>query len=264
MDKIMRFWLLSAIIVKSVFATSVGYQKTMVARADTMNFVPKMVVNKNVIDYFHHLLPTTVIKNVYSTPYPDTYALVIGSNLVYGNLHSSYLTVGHMFNIYTQDDITARLQKLNIAKIDLSKINISDAIVVKSSHKVHKKLIIFIDPDCPYCRELEQQLVQQHISKKADLYYMLMPLSIHPNATTHATNILCSTTPIKTLQDYMVKNNNKPEFKLVADCNIDPVLERNAATARLLSINATPVIITGSGELIMGDDIDAINEYLAK
>lgn len=230
----------------------------------TNNFQPKLIDNKEVNAYFHRLLPTTTINSIYTTPYPDTYALVIGVNLVYGNLHSPYLMVGHLFNVYTQDDITAQLQKQTSPKIDITKINISDAVVAKSPNKVHKKLIIFIDPDCPYCRQLEQQISQQNINKKADIYYMMMPLSIHPNAKAHATNILCSTTQVSTLQEYMVKNNNSPSVKLLADCNIDPVLERISATARSLSINATPVIITGEGDLIMGDDIDAINDYLKK
>jgi thiol:disulfide interchange protein DsbC len=227
-------------------------------------FTPVAVDNKEVSYYFHKLLPTTTINSIYTTPYVDTYALVIGVNIVYGNLHSPYLMVGHLFNVYTQQDITEQLQKQISPKIDITKINISDALKSKTSSKVQKKLIIFIDPDCPYCRQLEQQIYQQHINEKADIYYMMMPLSIHPNSKTHATNILCSTTPLNTLEEYMAKNNDNPTFKLTADCNIDPVLERIGSTARSLSINATPVIITGSGEQIMGDDIDAINAYLNK
>jgi thiol:disulfide interchange protein DsbC len=230
----------------------------------TKNFTPILIDNKEINTYFHRLLPTTTINSIYTTPYPDTYALVIGVNLVYGNLHSSYLMVGHLFNVYTQDDITTQLQKQTTPKIDITKINIADAVVEKSPKNVHKKLIIFIDPDCPYCRQLEQQIFRQNLNNKADIYYMMMPLSIHPTARTHATNILCSMNQISTLQEYMINNNNNPDVKLISDCNIDPVLERISSNARLLSINATPIVITGDGGMIMGDDIDSINNYLNK
>ncbi len=258
--------ILSAVSLFNSAMADATTNKTNLAAPKTIsaNFAPQTTMDKKVLNYFHQLLPTTTIDSVYTTPYPDTYALVIGVNLVYGNLSSPYLIAGHMFNIYTQDDITERLQKINTPKIDISKINIADAIMVKSPNKVNKKLIIFIDPDCPYCRQLEQQISSHNIGKKANIYYVLMPLSMHPNAKEHSKNILCSTNSIRTLEDYMVKNNENPDVKLIPDCNIEPVLERTGSTARVLNINATPVIITGAGDLIMGADIEAVNEYLKK
>ena len=236
-----------------------------IAHADdiTNKFSPKTVDNAQIKQYFNKLLPTTTISKIYSTPYPDTYALIIGSNILYGNTHSNYLTAGHMFNVYTQDDITADLQQINAPKIDISKFNLSDALVYKSPNNVNKKLIVFVDPDCPYCRQLEKQIEDQQLYKKADIYYMLMPLPMHPNAKAHTTNILCLKAPIDTLKEYMLNNNDNPKVSLNKDCNIDSVMERVGSVARSLNINGTPAIVTGKGDLIMGDDINAINNYLS-
>ena len=254
--------LLSVLISTTALATETHTAESTPLTSATSNFTPKLTNTLEVANYFHRLLPTTTISSIYTTPYPDTYALVIGSGVLYGNLHSSYLMVGHLFNVYTRDDITANLEQVNTPKVDISKINLADAIVVKSVNKVHKKLVVFVDPDCPYCRQLELQIEQQQLLQKADIYYMLMPLPMHPNAKAHTTNILCSTTPINTLHDYMGKNNEQPAVKLLAGCNIDPVLQRIGSISRSLSINGTPAIITGDGDLIMGDDIQAINNYL--
>ena len=138
--------------ISNVFATPVKVESSSVAPlAKTVmnNFKPQIVTDKAIAEYFHKLLPTTTIDNIYTTPYPRTYALVFGVNIVYGNLDSIYLTAGHMFNVYTQDDITTNLQRATTPKVDLSTINISDAVVVKSKNKVNKKIIVFIDPDCP-------------------------------------------------------------------------------------------------------------------
>lgn len=266
-------------------ALIIGAISTNVLAQNLLNkpFSTKKVDNKAVITYFHRLLPTTTINGIYSTPYPDTYALLMGSNIVYGNTHSSYLMAGHLFNVYSQDDITVKLQRLTTpntatsiqndrqkvdnqrideVKIDLAKINIADAVVAKSPNKVNKKLIIFIDPDCPYCKLLEHQISERQLNNKADIYYMMMPLSIHPESKGRTVNILCSTTPVDTLNEYMLKNNTNPSFKAIDGCNVEPVLERTGSTARELGINGTPAIITGKGELIMGDDIEAIENYL--
>lgn len=242
----------------------IGFIGISAVHADnlTVNFEPKVTTEKKVIEYFHKLMPTTTVNKVYTTPYPDTYALIMGNNIVYGNLNSSYLTVGHMFNLYTQTDLTDTLVKMNTPKIDITQINVDDALVSKAPTKVNKKLIVFIDPDCPYCRQLEAQMDEKGINKKADIYYMLMPLPMHPNAKAHTTNILCSTDPMSTLNDYMVKNNENPKVSLVDGCNIDPVLERTGSIARGLGINGAPAIVTGDGNMIMGADIQAISDYV--
>lgn len=247
---------LKTIIISSVLITKVAFASSV--------FTPKVTTDKKVGDYFHKLLPTTTITSIYTTPYPDTYALIMGGNVVYGNTHSNYLTVGHMFDIYTRTDLTDALQKQITPKIDISQINISDALVSKAPVKVSKKLIVFIDPDCPYCRQLEVQLAEQGINNKADIYYMMMPLSMHPNAKAHTTNILCSTKPLDTLKDYMVNNNDNPKVNLKDGCDIEAALERIGSTARNLSINGTPAIVTGDGTMIMGADIQAISEYVNK
>jgi len=233
------------------------------ANAETItSFTPKAITDKKVVDYFHHLLPTSTINSIYSSPYPDTYVLVMGQNIVYGNLKSNYLTVGHMFNVYTKDDVTDSVVKLTTPKINITDINVDDAVVSKAPNKVSKQLIVFIDPDCPYCRQLEAQMYEQGIDKKADIYYMLMPLPMHPNAKQHVTNIMCSQDQIATLKEYMVKNNENPKFKLEDGCDITAVLERTGSVARGLGINGTPAIVTGDGTMIMGADIQAINNYL--
>lgn len=230
--------------------------------AATGDFAPTVVNKPDVTSYFKKLLPNTSIDKIYTTPYPDTYALILGQGVVYGNLHNSYLVSGHMFNIYTQTDITDQLVKMNTPKIDISKLNLSDAVVSKATIKTNKKLIVFVDPDCPYCRQLEAQIYEQGIDKKANIYYVLMPLPMHPNAKEHIKNIICSNDQINTLKEYMVKENDNVKVALASGCNIEPILERTGSLARGLGINGTPAIITGTGDLIMGSDIQAISDYV--
>lgn len=124
----------------------------------THKFIPKTVDNLQIKQYFSKLLPTTTTNKIYSSPYLDTYVLIMGSNILYGNTHSNYLMAEHILDVYTQDDITADLQQINAPKIDTSKFN-SDAVIYKLPNKVNKKLIIFIDPDCQYCHQFYDDLL---------------------------------------------------------------------------------------------------------
>lgn len=233
----------------------------LVAKSFAGVFNPIVVSDKAVESYFTKLLPNTTIDKIYSTPYPNTYALILGQGVVYGNTSSTYLMAGHMFNVHDQSDLTDVLVKLNTPKIDISKIDVSDAVVSKASTKTNKKIIVFSDPDCPYCRQLETEIYERGLDKKLNIYYILMPLPMHPNAKQHAANIICSENQIDTLKQYMVDNNSDPLFKLKQGCNIEAVLERTGSTARNLGINGTPAIITGDGTMIMGADIEAIAAY---
>lgn len=266
LKKLIAIYFLALGVATSVSAVTANVPTNTSKKQEiiTDDFVPQLITEKRVVDYFHKLLPTTTINSIYSTPYPEIYALIAGNNILYGNMHSNYLTVGHMFNIYTRNDLTDNLQKLTTPKINLSQIDIKDALLSRAPTKVNKKLIVFIDPDCPYCRQLEVQMTQQDINKKADIYYMMMPLSMHPNAKTHSTNILCSVKPLDTLKAYMVDNNDSPKVSLIDGCNIEAVLERTGTIARNLNINGTPAIVTGDGTMIMGADMQSINEYLNK
>ena len=88
---------------------------SLVAYAED-TFKPVVTTDKKVAEYFHKLLPTRTINVIYTTPNPDTYALQLESNILYGNLKSDYLAVGHLFNPYDHDDITDNLQKLTTQK----------------------------------------------------------------------------------------------------------------------------------------------------
>jgi thiol:disulfide interchange protein DsbC len=217
--------------------------------------------------YFKDLFPSTAINSIYNTPYKNTYAILAGQNIFYGTIGSPFIMVGHLFNPYTQQDLTAEIEQLKIQnqKIDISKIDISDAIVTKAKNNVSgKKMIVFEDPDCPYCRVLETQLQSSGLDNKIDIYHILLPLPMHPNAKNHIQNVYCTKkdNSIEVLDKYMINGDDKQEVKIKDGCNIEKILERTGKTVRELGINATPTIILGNGRMIQGADNNAIAEYV--
>ncbi len=222
--------------------------------------------NPQVWKYFKDLFPSTVINTIYTTPYKNTYAILAGQNIFYGVLGSPFIMVGHLFNPYTQQDETAEIDQIRTQnqKVDISKIDLSDALVTKApNNPLGKKIIIFEDPDCPYCRVLAKQMQENKVDGKVDIYRILLPLPMHANAKQHITNVYCTknNNSIAVLNKYMLDSEDKQHVELKDGCDITKMLERIGKTTRDLGISGVPTIILGNGKMAQGVDINSILDY---
>jgi thiol:disulfide interchange protein DsbC len=130
-------------------------------------------------------------------------------------------------------------------KVDISKIPLTDAIIV-GSPTATKKVIVFTDPDCPYCRELHP-VMKQIVAKHADIafYLILNPLPIHKDAYKKAQAILCSKS--LSLLDDAFSGKDVPEPSCPADA-----VERTTALAKSLEFNGTPTLVREDGMVLSG------------
>jgi thiol:disulfide interchange protein DsbC len=107
-----------------------------------------------------------------------------------------------------------------------------------------RKLAVFSDPDCPYCKKAEVEL------NKLDnitVYNFAYPLPMHPDAGRKAILVWCSKDRAKAWQDLMLKGI-VPTGK--ADCK-NPI-EDNLALGEKLRIDGTPAMIFPNGKRIPG------------
>jgi thiol:disulfide interchange protein DsbC len=218
--------------------------------------------------YFKDLFPSTVINAIYTTPYKNTYGVLAGQNIFYGTLGSPFIMVGHLFNPYTQQDLTAEIDQMRTQnqKVDIAKINLTDALVTKSpNNPMGKKIIIFEDPDCPYCRVLAKQMQDNKIDSKVDIYRIFLPLPMHENARAHITNIYCTKNndSLAILNKYMLDGDDKQKVELKDGCDVSKMLERTGKITRDLGINGVPTIVLGNGKMVQGVDTNSILEYVA-
>lgn len=187
--------------------------------------------------------PSTQIDAVRITPISGIYEVVMGKNIGYTNAEGRYFLFGHLFDMQTQQDLTqVQLDQLNVVKF--ADLPLKDA--VKTVHgKGERVVAVFSDPDCPYCKKLESELV---MLKNATIYTFLMPLEgLHPQAVAKAKAIWCSKIQASAMHDYMVENI-QPSDK--TDCN-NPI-ERNIQLGQKLNINGTPTLIFATGRVIPG------------
>ena len=187
--------------------------------------------------------PSTVIKSVSSTNLPGVYEVVMGKNVAYVEESGRYFLFGHMFDMQTQTDLTeGKIMAEQVAKTDFKALPLKDAIkIVRGDGS--RKVAIFSDPDCPYCKQLENNIANL---TNVTIYLFLFPIDqLHPQAKAKAVGVWCAADQVKAW-DGLMRRAEVP----TGQCE-NPV-DRNIALAETMGINGTPTVILPDGSIIPG------------
>jgi thiol:disulfide interchange protein DsbC len=199
--------------------------------------------------------PELPIKSIQKTDYNDLYEVFIGSQIIYTNDTFDFLIVeGRVVDPKTKIDLTElRLEELT--RVNFEDLPLSDAIkVVKGNGK--RKIAIFSDVDCPYCKRLEKKELSN--INNITIYTFLYPLAIHPEAKLKSKKIWCANDRSKAWTEY-IHNDNLPENS--GDCKtpINKILK----LGKDLGISSTPTIILSNGKRVPGAiPYEQLEEYL--
>ncbi|BCT69047.1 DsbC family protein [Nitrosospira sp. NRS527] len=186
--------------------------------------------------------PGEKIESLKKTPYLGLYEVVVGGELFYTDEKASYLFFGHVVDPQTKQSLTSdRLQQIKDARrISVDSLPLEYAIkAVKGNGK--RKLVVFSDPNCPYCKRLEKELANVN---DVTVYTLLYPV-LNGSAPT-ATSIWCSPDRLKAWEDFMLKGI-APTGK---DCEtpIDKLLQAGQKNG----ISGTPTLIFADGSIAPG------------
>lgn len=166
------------------------------------------------------------------------YTVVTAQGILYLDGSGRYLFTGDLYDLTTQQNLTqaALSERRHFAFVDLP---LGDAILYK---KGPRRLAIFVDPDCPYCRRLHQELGQLD----ATVYVFLYPLAdLHPLAYRKSVSIWCSENRIAAL-DAALGGQVVP----ARDC--EHAVDRTVTLGTRLGVRATPTIVLDDGSWIEG------------
>lgn len=198
--------------------------------------------------------PDAKILNIQMSPVKGLWEVSTESSghraLLYVDFSKKYLVAGG--SIVEVDALInktkERLDELNKdKKINPASVPLKDALVIGSG-KAKIKVIIFTDPDCPYCEKLHQE-IKKVTAQRLDIafYLKLFPLNIHPASYWKSKSIICNKS-IKYLEDNFEK---KPIPK--TDCNGNSKeIDNNIKFAEKNGITGTPTIILPDGSLFQG------------
>ena len=201
--------------------------------------------------------PKLKVDSVTKTPYAGLYEVFMGGQIIYTDEKLSFLIAeGRLVDPKTKKDVTGdRLEELT--KVDFNSLPLDKAIkVVKGNGS--RKLVVFSDVDCPYCKRLEQN----ELSNVTDVtvYTFLYPLvQLHPDSAAKSKSIWCADNRVKAWQDWILND------KLPANTGTCEVpLEKVGELARKVGVNSTPTLFFADGRRMMGaQPYKEIEKYLA-
>jgi thiol:disulfide interchange protein DsbC len=200
--------------------------------------------------------PKAPVQSVTKIPNIDLYEVVVGTDVYYTDDKVQYLVEGSLINLKTEQNLTAERQRqLKETPISWNDLPL-DLALKKVKGKGERKVAVFSDPDCPYCKRLESTLKDVD---NVTIYTFLFPLvDLHPQAVDRSRAIWCSPDRNKAWDDYML-SGLQPSAKKDCDNPVDKVV----AYAQKKNINSTPTLVFASGKRVNGAyPRDAIEQNL--
>lgn len=165
---------------------------------------------------------------------------------IYLHYSKRYFFAGNIIDIKNKKLVGGETKPAEKAKVDVDKIPLNDAIIMGNS-LARKRVIIFDDPDCPYCRRLHEE-IKKVIAQRDDIgfYIKLFPLvKLHPDAYRKSKSIACEKS-FKLLDDaFSGKEIPAPSCETTK-------IDENIKLGESLGITGTPTLILQDGTVISG------------
>jgi len=194
------------------------------------------------------------IEEITKTAIPGVYELRIGTDILYTDEQGNHLIEGQLIETKTRTNLTeARISKLTA--IDFKTLPLKDAVVWKQGNG-DRKLVVFADPNCGYCKKFERDLQ----SVKDVTVYTFLYAILGGDSPQKSQAIWCAKDSSKAWRDWMLKGTAVPDSP---QCDTS-ALQRNVALGRKYRINGTPGLVFEDGKHTPGAlNTEAIEKQLA-
>jgi thiol:disulfide interchange protein DsbC len=187
--------------------------------------------------------PKAKIGNLRPAPITGLFEATIDADVVYVDPMGKFLFAGALYEVASMTNQTETRQN-ELFGFKWDELPLNKAIKMVRG-KGTRKVAVFTDADCPFCKRIEQTFQQMD---DITVYNFLMPIdSLHPDAGRKSKIIWCSKDPLKSWQDFML-NNKLVEGK--GDCP-NPVDELKAL-GQSKRVNGTPHMVLPDNRSVAG------------
>lgn len=182
------------------------------------------------------------IDEVTKSPMPGLYEIRINhSDVYYTDAKGDFLIQGSLIDTKAKIDLTE--QRVNkLSAISFSDLPLKDAFTIVRG-KGERKLVVFEDPNCGYCKRFERDLTK---IDNVTVHVLLYPI-LSADSGEKSRNIWCAKNPGQTFEDWMVNDVTPP----AANCDTAPIV-RNVAFGKKARITGTPTIFFADGSRVPG------------
>jgi thiol:disulfide interchange protein DsbC len=195
------------------------------------------------------------VESARTAPIGGLVEIKAGSNIFYTDATGEYLLEGQLIETRTQRNLTEERQD-EISRGDVANLPAKDAIVWKSGTG-KRRLVVFADPNCGYCKQLEREL--QKLKDVTVSTYMIGILG--DDSRVKLDNIWCSRDRTQTWLDWMLQGATPP--RAMGLCGSPG--QRNLALAQKLRVNGTPAVFFEDGSRLPGaGNVATLEQRMAK
>ena len=177
------------------------------------------------------------IDEVSKSPVAGLFELRVGSDILYTDEQGNYVIEGHLIDTKTRANLTEqRIAKLTA--IDFKALPLKDAMVWKQGTG-ERKLVVFADPNCGYCKKFEKDL---QAVKDVTVYTFLYPI-LGGDSPEKSKQIWCAKDNTKAWREWMLKGTAATDSP---QCDTS-ALQRNFALGQKHRIRGTPGLVFEDG-----------------
>lgn len=187
--------------------------------------------------------PGAAVSNVARSPYFGLYEAQFEDRMVYTDANVTYVMVGAIFDANSKQNLTdARLRQLNRVVWEQLPLDLA---IKKVKGSGARKLAIFSDADCPYCKRLEAEM---KTLDNVTIYTFLFPIDqLHPDAARKSAQIWCAPDRVKAWDEWFA-SGKLPANK--GDCPTP--IAQTALLGQKYRVSATPTLVFADGTVVPG------------
>lgn len=187
--------------------------------------------------------PGAQITSITKTPYAGLYEVLIDGQIVYSDDNADYLFMGSILDTRQRRNITQeRMEKLSAISPNTLPLDHAIKMVKGDGSRI---LYVFSDPECPFCKRLEQELAKLN---NVTIYEFPYPIdSLHPGTSKLSKQIWCAKDRNQAWHDALLKNAVP---KNDGSCS-NPV-DENVALGNKLHVTGTPTLVFADGHRVAG------------
>jgi thiol:disulfide interchange protein DsbC len=198
------------------------------------------------------------VDSITRLPLAGLYEVRVGEDIFYSDPTGNYILVGNLIDLRTSENLTrtrvAAMREASLPPFKFAELPLDDAVkVVKGSGK--RKVAIFEDPNCGYCKKLEKAILEVG---DVTIYVFLYPV-LGPDSLVKSKQVWCSADRAKAWNEWM-----HSATALAGDGKCATPLDKTLQLGKKLKVEGTPTLFFSNNKRVEGTvDADDLERLLA-
>jgi thiol:disulfide interchange protein DsbC len=188
------------------------------------------------------VVPTLSPDSIDATGMPGIYEVRFGTDIFYVSEDGRYLIQGSLIDLESRQNLTEEARR-SVRKEIFAEIPDAELTVYVPEREVRHVINVFTDPNCPFCRQLHEEM-PAYLEAGVKVRYFMYPV-LGRESPAIMRDVWCAESRTDAM-DRAKAGRPVPS----ADCPTPA--DQHLALGRELGITGTPATITGGGQLISG------------